>query len=201
MDLFEQISDSAVFAWVILPFLIFLARICDMTLGTIRIIFISRGKKLLAPIFGFFEVSIWLLAMNQILQNLDSPICFFAYALGFAAGCYVGILIEEKLAMGYLIIRVFVSEESEMKERLYDAGFGVTSIDGHGKTGDVKILFTVIKRKNLAQAVEIIEACQAKVFYSVEDAKFVNQGVFSAGKPSIFPNFTSSKKNLHRRSK
>jgi uncharacterized protein YebE (UPF0316 family) len=108
MGILEQLSGSPVFAWVILPLLIFAARICDVTLGTLRIIFVSRGKKLLAPLLGFFEVSIWLLAISQIMQNLNNPVCFLAYAGGFAMGNFVGILIEDKLAMGILVIRIFL---------------------------------------------------------------------------------------------
>lgn len=181
MGILEQLSGSPVFAWVILPLLIFAARICDVTLGTLRIIFVSRGKKLLAPLLGFFEVSIWLLAISQIMQNLNNPVCFLAYAGGFAMGNFVGILIEDKLAMGILVIRIFlVKGDQGMKGRLHDAGFGVTAIDAHGMSGDVEILYTIIKRRDLARVVSIIEGCQSNVFYSVEDAKSVNQGIFPA---------------------
>lgn len=176
---YQQLSASPAFTWVILPVLIFLARICDVSFGTLRIIFISRGKKFIAPILGFCEVSIWLLAMSQIMQNLDNVVCFLAYAGGYATGNFVGILIEDKLALGMLIVRVFlVKDETGMKKRLYDAGFGVTVLDGHGRNGNVEILYTVIKRKDLDQVVSIIEECQSKAFYSVEDARSVRQGIF-----------------------
>lgn len=175
----QQFLDSSIFMWVILPLLIFLSRVVDVSLGTIRIIFISRGKKLLAPILGFFEVSVWLIAMSQIMQNVDNAVCFLAYAGGYAMGNFVGILIEEKLALGTLIVRIFlVNDNTGMKERLYNAGFGVTSIDGQGMNGKVKILYTVIKRKDVDTAVAIIEECQSNAFYSIEDAKAVKQGIF-----------------------
>ncbi len=179
MDAIQQLLDSSIFSWVILPILIFLSRIIDVSIGTIRIIFVSRGKKLLAPILGFFEVSVWILAMGQIMQNLDNIVCFLAYAGGFAMGNYVGIIIEEKLALGLLVIRVFlVKDEAGMKERLYSAGFGVTSIDAHGMNGNIEILYTAIKRKDLNKAVSIIEECHSKAFYSIEDAKAIKQGIF-----------------------
>jgi len=179
----ELLSESQMFVWVILPLLIFLARICDVTLGTLRIIFVSRGKKLLAPLLGFFEISIWLLAISQIMQHLSNIACFLAYAGGFAMGNYVGILIEDKLAMGTLMIRIFlIKGETTMKQRLYDAGFGVTGIDAHGMSGDVEILYTIIKRRDLARAVAIIEECDSKAFYSIEEAKSVRQGIFPAEK-------------------
>jgi len=169
--------------------LIFISRICDVSVGTLRIIVVSRGKKLLAPILGFFEVSIWLLAISQIMQNLDNVVCFAAYAGGFAMGNYIGILIEEKLAMGTLIVRIFlVDDETNMKERLYKAGFGVTSIDARGMNGNVKIIYSIIKRKSLNKAIKIIEECQSNAFYSVEDAKSVKQGIFPIeNRPVFYP--------------
>jgi uncharacterized protein YebE (UPF0316 family) len=186
MEFLQQLSDSALFSWVVLPVLIFLARVCDVSIGTVRIIFISRGRKFLAPLLGFFEVSIWLLAISQIMQNMDNVICFIAYAFGFAMGNFIGILIEEKLAIGTLIVRIIlVSNSSELKERLYAEGFGVTAIDAHGKTGDVEMLFSVIKRRDLDKIVRIIESCESNAFYSVEDAKSVNKGIFPSDKKLV----------------
>jgi uncharacterized protein YebE (UPF0316 family) len=184
MELLRQLSDSTIFSWVVLPALIFLARVCDVTIGTVRIIFIARGRKFLAPLLGFFEVSIWLLAISQIMQNIDNLVCFVAYAFGFAMGNFIGILIEEKLAMGTLIVRIILAEkDTTLKERLFDAGFGVTVIDGQGKNGAVEMLFSVIKRRDLDKFVTIIEECQANAFYSVEDAKSVNKGIFPEARP------------------
>lgn len=179
MAFIQDIIQSPIFTWVILPLLIFLSRICDVAIGTLRIIFVSRGKRFLSPLLGFFEVSIWLLAISQIMQRVDNPVCFLAYAGGFAMGNYVGIRIEEKLAMGTVMIRIFLTtKESKLKERLYEAGFGVTAIDAHGRDGAVEILFSVIKRKDLHKAVQIIESSQFNTFYSIEDAKSVSKGVF-----------------------
>jgi uncharacterized protein YebE (UPF0316 family) len=187
MTLFAQLSDNTLFTWVILPILIFCLRICDVSFGTLRIIFVSRSKRFIAPILGFFEASIWVLAINQVMQNLNNIACFLAYSLGFAAGNFIGILIEDKLAIGTLIIRVFlVNDNTAMRARLQDAGFGGTSIDAHGKTGDVKILYLVIKRKSLPDAINIIEACQSNAIYSIEEAKAVKQGIFPADKKHGF---------------
>ncbi len=98
MVFLQQLTASPIFSWVILPILIFCARICDVSFGTLRIIFVSRGKKAVAPILGFFEVSIWLLAISQIMQHLDNAACFLALYCGYAMGNYVGIRIEDKLA-------------------------------------------------------------------------------------------------------
>lgn len=186
MDFLTPLLENPVFAWVFLPLLIFAARILDVTLGTLRIIFVSKGKKHIAPLLGLLEVSIWLLAISQIMQNINNPVCFIAYAGGFATGNYVGVLIEEKLALGTLVIRVFLpGDDEEMKKRLYAAGFGVTSIDAHGMNGNVSLIYTIIKRKDLSKAVSIIESFNANAFYSVEDLKAVNQGIFPKDKGHI----------------
>jgi uncharacterized protein YebE (UPF0316 family) len=159
-----NLMGSEIFGWVVLPILIFLSRIIDVTLGTIRIIFVSRGKKYLAPLLGFFEVMVWVMAISQIMQNLNN---------------YVGIIIEEKLAIGMLVVRVIMTkDEHQLKEHLADAGFGVTVVDAEGKNGEVKIIYTIIKRKELQEAIRIIEMHNSKAFYSIEDARKVNQGIF-----------------------
>ncbi len=179
VEFFQSIAASPAYGWFFLPAAIFCARVFDVSVGTLRIIFVSRGKRLLAPLFGFVEVCIWLLAISQIMQNLDNPACFLAYAGGFATGNYVGIRIEDKLAMGTLIIRVILSKDDDkLKQSLYDAGFGITSIDARGMSGEVKILYSIIKRRDLARAVDIIEKCTSNAFYSIEDAKAVRQGIF-----------------------
>lgn len=179
--------NSELFSWVILPILIFISRIFDVTLGTIRIIFVSRGKRYLAPLLGFFEVMIWIMAISQIMQNLNNFACYVAYAGGFAAGTFVGIIIEEKLAIGMLIVRVIlVKDECRLKERLSNAGFGVTVVDARGISGEVKIIYTIIKRKDLREVMEIINKCNSKAFYSIEDARKVSQGIFREGTSSNY---------------
>ncbi|NLL05909.1 MAG: DUF2179 domain-containing protein [Clostridiaceae bacterium] len=175
----SQFMNTDVFSWVILPLLIFVSRIIDVSIGTIRIILVSRGKKYIAPLLGFFEVLIWIVAISQIMQHLDNIACYFAYAGGFATGTFVGMILEEKLAIGMLVVRVIlVKDECHLRERLRNAGFGVTLVDAHGANGDVNIIYTIIKRKELDEVIEIVTNCNSKAFYSVEDARTVNLGVF-----------------------
>src|SRR4030065_1709627 len=117
--------DSNFFTYVILPVIIFLARICDVSIGTMRIIFVSKGKKKIAPVLGFFEVLIWIIAISKIMQNLDNYINYVAYAAGFATGNFVGMIIEEKLAMGIQMIRIFTNEKGmELVQTLNSQGYG-----------------------------------------------------------------------------
>lgn len=171
--------NSEIFAWIILPILIFTARILDVTLGTIRIIFISRGEKYLAPLFGFFEIIIWLFALGQIMQNLTNIAYYVAYAGGFAMGNFAGIYIENKMAMGTLVVRIITKKDaSELINSLKSIGYGVTSVDAEGATGQVKIVFTIIKRKEVNNVVGIIKRFNPKAFFSIEEVRSASEGIF-----------------------
>jgi len=139
--------NSDIFNWIILPFLIFLARICDVSLGTIRIAFVAKGLKYLASLIGFVEVIIWLLAIRVIMQNLNNPICYIAYGAGFSMGTFIGLEIEKKLALGSAIIRIVTQKDAtELINALRSEGFGVTSINAEGAEGKVNVIYVIIKR-------------------------------------------------------
>jgi len=176
---FEVFFGSQIFKWVILPLLIFTARIFDVSLGTIRIVFISKGFKYLAPILGFFEVFIWLLAIGQIMQNLNNVFCYIAYAGGFAMGNFVGMHIEKRMAIGSLIIRIITNKDSsELISFLKSKNYGITSIEGHGIRGKVHLLYMIVRRTNLEDVIGIIEKFNPKAFYSIEDVRSVREGIF-----------------------
>jgi uncharacterized protein YebE (UPF0316 family) len=178
MDL-NALFHSELFKWVILPILIFLARILDVTIGTIRILFVSRGHKLWAPILGFFEVIVWLLAIGQIMQNLTNWVCYIAYGGGFAMGNLIGITLEEKLAYGRLIVRIIVDKGAEkLIKRLRSKGFGVTSMDARGKHGKVKVVYLVIERSDLEKVTDTVERLDPDAFYTVVDTRMVQEGIF-----------------------
>jgi uncharacterized protein YebE (UPF0316 family) len=175
----EQFANSEVYTYIILPLLVFGARVLDVSLGTLRIIFIARGRRKLAPLLGFFEVLIWIVVVSQIMQNLHSPLSFIAYAAGFATGNYAGMWIEDQLAIGTLIVRVIVPQEaSQLMTQLHDAGYGVTSIDAHGSTGEVTLVYTVVKRKDLYDVMTIIQDTYPKAFTSVEEVRSTHEGIF-----------------------
>jgi uncharacterized protein YebE (UPF0316 family) len=162
-----------------LPVLIFLAEMCVVTLATIRIIFIARGLKLLATVLGFFEVAIWLFAIGQIMQNLTDMSCYAAFAAGFTAGNFLGILIEKKLAIGTQVVRIITNKDTRpLLEGLRAAGYGVTCLDGEGATGPVRLVFTVIQRKELEKVLAIIRQFDPRAFYSIDDVRAATEGVF-----------------------
>jgi len=170
--------DSEIFRWVILPLLIFFARISDQTIGTLRLMFVSKGIKNLATLMGFFESLIWLLAVSQIFKHLDNPLNYIAYAGGYAMGNYIGIYIENKMSIGNVIVRIVPKKDTtELLNFLRAEQFAVTAVDGEGYMGPVKVLFSVVKRKDLNHFIEIVNRYNPNAFYSIEDVKTVKQSI------------------------
>jgi len=134
-------TDQQIFQYIILPLIIFCARICDVSLGTMRIVFVSKGKKYIAPILGFFELFIWIVVINEIFKSADNIVCYFAYAAGYAAGNFIGMNVEERIALGAQLIKVFSAKDvTPLQKQLNEEGFGTTVVDGDGSSGKVKIL-------------------------------------------------------------
>lgn len=160
---------------VFVPVFIFFARILDVSIGTLRIMFVSKGYRGKATVLGFFEVLIWIIIVAQIFQNLDNWMNYVAFAGGFAAGNYVGMLIEERMKMGTQIFRIITNMESSILfEKLKESGFRVTVIDGEGTMGPVKVIFTVARRKRWKELAELISLYAPESFYSVEDVRYTS---------------------------
>lgn len=173
------------FAYVWLPLMIFGARICDVTIGTIRIILVSRGQKVVAPLLGFIEVLIWIIAIGQIMGNLDNWVTYLFYAAGFATGNYVGMVIEEKIAMGIVGLRLVTAKPAgDLIIALKENGYGHTHMDANGATGPVNVLFITVNRKQLKDLVSLINEYNQGAFYTVEDIRLVNKGVFQQNQAS-----------------
>lgn len=164
--------------WII-PILIFCARIVDVSVGTLRIVFLSRGLKLVAPICGFFEVLIWLVAIGYVMQNLDHWYNLIAYALGFAIGNYVGLQIEERLAMGFLSVWIITTQDAQgLLNRLDREHFGTTVVGARGARGKVRIIIAIIRRKQLPKLVRMVRKSNPQAFLTVQDIRAVRGGVF-----------------------
>jgi uncharacterized protein YebE (UPF0316 family) len=163
------------------PFVIFAARICDVSLGTLRILLVSRGLKARAALIGFVEILIWIVIIGQLIQHLNNWANYVAYAGGFAVGTYLGMTLENKLKVGTVIIRIITHHDAgELIQRLRQANVMLTVLDANGSRGAVKIILTVVRRKRWDEIVKIIESFDSDAFYSVEDVKY------SSGQPSGF---------------
>lgn len=156
---------------------IFVARLIDVSLQTTRLLFIVRGGRLQAALIGFVEVIVYILALNRVVQHLDNIYNLFAYALGFATGNYVGSLVEEKMALGYVTVQVVSKDDREtLAPELRRKGYGVTVIEGMGKEGARQILNILTKRKDLHKLMDIINSLEHDAFVTVMDAKFIHGG-------------------------
>ena len=175
----QEFFDPQIYQYIVLPLIIFFARICDVSLGTMRIVFVSKGKKNIAPILGFFELFIWIVVISEIFKSADSIVCYIAYAGGYAAGNFIGMNIEERIAIGSQLIQVFSSKDVvPLQKQLNDAGFGTTVVEGDGSAGKTNILYTVINRKTFARAEKILKEFDPLIFYVIEDVRLVKSGIF-----------------------
>ncbi|GIV42202.1 MAG: UPF0316 protein [Vicingaceae bacterium] len=180
--------ESWIYEWVFIPGLIFLARLTDVSLATVRHILVYRGQKKIVPIIGFFEVLIWLMAITQVMNHLNNPVSYLAWAFGFATGTRLGMVIEEKIAIGYALIRIiFSTYPDEIIPSLKNKKIGFTIVRGEGALGPVYVMIIVTKRKFLSDVINIIKQNDENTFYTIEDIKLSEKGIFPAS--SQFPFF------------
>ncbi len=175
------------FTWfdvVILPVMIMMARMVDVSLDTIRVIMVAKGYKNLAPFIGFVQSLIWLIVITRIMANLDNWLTYIGYALGFGLGTYVGMILEGKLALGYELVRVITRVgATDLINGLREKGYSVTTVDGKGREGDVGVLYIIIKRKVLRNVIGLIQEFNPNAFYTIEDMRFVsNNALLSPGR-------------------
>lgn len=155
---------------LLLGFGIFFARILDVALGTIRTIAIVHGRIFCAFLLGFIEIAIWTLVVSEVLPKIkEHPELLFFYSIGFATGSVVGILVEQKIAIGDVIIR-FISPRygDKIAKRLRDSGFPVTIFRGDGMMGPVNLLYMVCRRKYMRQAIAIAQEFEPEIFFATE---------------------------------
>ena len=178
MGFSEGASDAQVWSWV-MPLLIFAAGLVYITLDTLRVISLSRGKKIVASLLGFAEIVVFLLAVGHVLSNLSDLASLLAYAGGFALGNYLGILVEEKLAMGMVMVRLVTRRDAvELTRELEARKFGLTTVAARGTSGRVRLVFTILPRQHLRELLGLIEMHNPGAFISVEDVRSVSAGNF-----------------------
>ncbi|MGC9434608.1 MAG: DUF2179 domain-containing protein [Methanomicrobiales archaeon] len=169
------------YAWVIVPTFIFIALVANVSLGTLRYIFIARGMTRIASGVGFFEVLIFLFAIAEVLQNLYNPLSYIAYGAGFASGTYLGMWLERRMSLGMVLVRVITRRDaSELTGYLRSGNYGITIADAQGSQGQVKILFSIIQRQHLDRFISAVLEVNPGAFYTIEDVRDVRAGVFPA---------------------
>jgi uncharacterized protein YebE (UPF0316 family) len=164
--------------WYLFPFVICAARICDVSIGTIRTVAVVRGRVLHASVLGFFEVGIWVLAISGVMSRLDNPLNVLGYALGFALGNATGIAIERRLALGNVALRIITrTRPADMAAALRERGLRVTEFDGQGRDGPVSLLYTMMDRADAGAASEIAEGIDPDCFIVLDDPRGANRSM------------------------
>ena len=161
--------------------LIFILRVSDMTLDTLRVLFVMRGKKRIAWILGFFQSAIFVLAIGRVLTQLNNPLNIIGYAAGFATGNVVGMLIEERIAIGHVLINIISPRRgSAIVDHLRQNGYAVTELSARGKDGMVSMINCSVLRKQVDPVRELVNEIDPEAFITAEDVRPVRRGFWRA---------------------
>lgn len=165
------------FGTILAGILIFLARVADVTLGTLRTISIVHGRTKAAFLLGFLEISVWLVVIAAVLNKIMSrPILGIFYALGFSAGNVVGIMLERRMAFGHTVLRVISPRDGKkMAQKIRESGYAVTTFEGEGMAGPVTELYVVCRRRDLKNIIPIVKSIAPDAFYITEQAGSVSK--------------------------
>ncbi len=156
---------------------VFFARVLDVSMGTFRIILISRGYIRIAPFLGFVEILIWITALGHVLNNLTGVMSYVAYAAGFATGNFVGMKLESLISIGYQSIRIITTEKiTALPLTLREEGFGITTVAARGMKGEVQLIYTTAARGRVNKLLEIVETLEPKAFVTIEDVRSFKSG-------------------------
>lgn len=162
---------------LVAPLVIFVARFVDVSLGTVRIALVSRGLRRIAPVVGFLEILVWLVALGQVVLHLDRPLSYLAYAGGYAAGTWAGLVLEEWLAFGFCAVQIITRRNAtDLSQMLADLDVGLTSVAARGLHGNVRLLYSVIRRKELRTVLARIQELHPQAFVTATDVRLAKEG-------------------------
>ncbi len=187
--MFELTVPALTWETLNVALLIFMLRIVDVSLGTLRMIMITRGKRLLATLLGFVEVTIWVVAVSQVITNLDNIWYVLGYSGGFATGTLLGMWLEEKIALGIVELGVISSEKgTEIVQGIRNAGYGATQLQAQGQSGPVSLTGVVLERKHLEEVISLVSAIDPICLITVNDERRVIRGTLAPGnKTKLWP--------------
>jgi uncharacterized protein YebE (UPF0316 family) len=160
---------------------IFCLRITDMSLDTLRMLFVMRGRKALVWTIGLFQSAVFVIAITKVLSNLNNPLTVLGYAAGFASGNLIGMIVEERLAIGHITLQIISQRHGvKLAKALRMAGYGVTEMSARGKDGTVRVLSASVLRKDLAHARHIVYETDEAAFMTSEDVRPIRRGFWRA---------------------
>ena len=158
---------------------VFAMRVIDMSLDTLRLLFVMRGRKLLAGGIGVIQATVFILAVSAVLKGPLDPLTVAGYALGFGAGVVIGMLAEQRLALGHAMLRVYAPNSGEaIAEGLRAAGFAVTEFSAHGRDGEITVINSAIARRDIAKAQDTVRQIEPGAFVTVDEIQPLQRGYF-----------------------
>lgn len=173
-----MLPDNIYLAFVV----VFLLRVTDVSLGTLRTVYILQGRRIRAATIGFFEVLIWIFVISQVVAAISNWVLMIGYAGGFAAGTYVGLWLENRFAIGYAQLRIISRDFGEkIAAALWEKNFGATVVHGHGRTGEIDLIFSIVARRNINKCVQIANDIDEDCFVSVSDSRYLFRGYMGGG--------------------
>jgi uncharacterized protein YebE (UPF0316 family) len=161
--------------------LIFFLRVCDMSLDTLRVLFVMRGKKKVAWVLGFSQSAIFILAIGKVLTQITNPLNIIGYAAGFATGNVLGMIIEERIAIGHIMVNIISPRRgSAIVSHLRQNGYAVTEISGRGKDGMVSMINCSVLRKKVESVHSLVNEIDPEAFITAEDVRPIRHGFWRA---------------------
>ncbi len=158
---------------------VFTMRVIDMSLDTLRLLFVMRGRKLLAGGIGVVQATVFILAVSAVLSGPLDPFTVAGYALGFGTGVVIGMLAEQRLALGHAMLRVYAPNSGvAIADGLRAAGFAVTEFSAHGRDGEITVINSAIARRDIAKAQDTVRQIDASAFVTVDDIQPLQRGYF-----------------------
>ncbi len=177
-----------VISYLLLPALIFLARVADVTVATVKLMFVVNNTRKVAAILGFFEAFITIVALSRVMQDASNMVAFVMYAAGFATGTYVGMWIEEKMAYGSVLIRIISKHiPDELLRYLADNQYRYSMVDANDQSGNNQMLFTVCKRSKMGAFLSNLERIDPQALYTIEGVKRVSNEFLPEKKKTSSP--------------
>lgn len=194
--------DFNFISYILLPALIFLARVADVTVATVKLMFVVNNARKAAAILGFFEALITIMALSRIMQDANNLFAFVMYALGFATGTYVGMWIEEKMAYGSVLVRILNKNiPHELLSYLVENQYRYSMVEANDQSGNTQVLFTVCKRSRLNTFLETLERIDPQALYTIESVKKVSHELLPKEERSVSSRLTLWLLSLGRRAK
>jgi len=156
---------------------VFLLRVTDVSMGTLRTVYILQGRRIRATVIGFFEVLIWIFVVSQVVAAISNWVLMIGYAGGFATGTYLGLWLESHFAIGYAQLRIISRSYGEqIASALWKENFGATVVRGHGRAGDIDLVFSIVPRRHINKCVQIASGIDKDSFVSVSDSRYLYRG-------------------------